>query len=164
MSEYQHRERILRSAGNDEFQQYLHLHTNTWETRGMLMISPALLDHVIVDFHRESNVLKERRRMREERDTARGSGKGTVASSVSRQTGSRSSFPIRVPIQTRVLGARALGAALDALCCPTTVDQWVTLLVPGQNGPLSFREVATLVVGGNFVGSRRALVYRYQRY
>ena len=56
MSECQHRARIFIGSANDELQEDLHLYMDTGETRGMVMIAPAL-------FRREANVFKERRTM-----------------------------------------------------------------------------------------------------
>ena len=38
---------------NDELQEGLHLYVGVGETRGMLMVAPALLDHVTEELHRE---------------------------------------------------------------------------------------------------------------
>ena len=45
------------------------------------MNAQALLDHVTKELHREANVLKERRKMREKRLASRGGGKGNVSAS-----------------------------------------------------------------------------------
>ena len=107
MSEYRHRERILRGPGNDGLQEDLHMDTGTEVIRGC---SCTVL-------HRGANVLKERRKMREERERGVSwwrQGKRLQvhlrAQWAGRRMQSRSSGPIRVPPQTRVLIARALGA------------------------------------------------------
>ena len=53
----------------------------TGETRCVLTKTPALLDHVTEKLNREANVLKERCKMREERQASRGGGKGNVSAS-----------------------------------------------------------------------------------
>ena len=55
---------FLSGPRDDELQEDLHLYMDTGETRGMLMIAPALLDHVTEELHHETNVLKERRKVR----------------------------------------------------------------------------------------------------
>ena len=45
MPEYRHRERIPCGSGNDDLQEDLHLYMVSGESRGMLMIAPALWDH-----------------------------------------------------------------------------------------------------------------------
>ena len=79
MAEYRHRERILSGRGNDELQEDHHLYM------GMLMIARALLDHVTEHFHHEANFLKERRKMREERQASRGGGKGKHVGTIDKQ-------------------------------------------------------------------------------
>ena len=70
LSACRHRERILSGASNDELQEDLHLHMGTGETQHMLRIAMAL-----VRPHDRGtpwrNVLKERRKMREERGITR---------------------------------------------------------------------------------------------
>lgn len=44
-----------------------HLYLGTGRTRGLLMISPELEDHVSQELQRETSAAKERRKMREER-------------------------------------------------------------------------------------------------
>ena len=74
-------------------QEDLHLLMGTGETRGMLMIAQALLDHVTEEeLRREANGLKERQKICEEGQTLRGAGNSnSTARLTSRQTRSRSS-------------------------------------------------------------------------
>jgi hypothetical protein len=76
MCEYKHRERILGRGHLDELQEDAHLYMGTGETRGMLCISPSLLEYVTDEQHKEAAVMKERRKLRDERALARGSGGG----------------------------------------------------------------------------------------
>ena len=76
MAEYRHRERVLGLANGDELLEDQHLYMGTGETRGMLMIAPALLSHVTEELHKEAAVLKERRKLREERASSRATGSG----------------------------------------------------------------------------------------
>ena len=45
------------------------------------MTAQALRDHVTEELHREATVLKERLKMREEREVSRGDGKGSLVAS-----------------------------------------------------------------------------------
>ena len=60
-------DKILDDTAEDEF-----LYMGTAETRGLLMVAPDLQSHISDELHRESAVLKERRKLREERLAARG--------------------------------------------------------------------------------------------
>eukprot|EP00974_Lingulodinium_polyedra_P085000 8228023-Lingulodinium_polyedra.AAC.1 len=61
MSEYRHRERVLSGAARDEFGEDARLYLGLDETRGMVMIAPALLQHVAEESAKEAAVMKERR-------------------------------------------------------------------------------------------------------
>ncbi|CAK0822814.1 unnamed protein product, partial [Prorocentrum cordatum] len=72
MAEYRHRERILTTSRGDELLEDSHLYLGTGETRGLVCISPKLLAFVTDELHKESLVLKERRKLKEERMASRG--------------------------------------------------------------------------------------------
>ena len=74
MAEWRHRERIL--GQHDELFDDQFLYMGAGETRGLLMVCPDLQDHINQELHREANVLKEKRKVREERLMSRGSGSG----------------------------------------------------------------------------------------
>eukprot|EP00974_Lingulodinium_polyedra_P087967 8530811-Lingulodinium_polyedra.AAC.1 len=67
MAEYRHRERVLSGAVHDELGEDARLYLGLGETRGMAMIAPALLQHVAEESAKEAAVMKERRKLREER-------------------------------------------------------------------------------------------------
>ncbi|CAK0823299.1 unnamed protein product, partial [Prorocentrum cordatum] len=50
------------------------------ETRGLLMVAPELQRHITEELHKEAAILKERRKLRDERATARGPGGGALGS------------------------------------------------------------------------------------
>ncbi len=85
MIEYKYRDRYLQrmGAGADDLAEDEHIYLGTSETRGLMMISPTLSAYVADELHKEASVLKERRKVREERATARGEqtggGSGTAA-------------------------------------------------------------------------------------
>ncbi|CAK0881152.1 unnamed protein product [Prorocentrum cordatum] len=72
MAEYRHRERVLTTSRGDELLEDSHLYLGTGETRGLVCISPKLLTFVTDELHKESLVLKERRKLKEERMASRG--------------------------------------------------------------------------------------------
>ena len=75
LAEYRLKDRILGSragsalGGDVDEDGYLYLGTS--ETRGMLMIAPTLTSHISEELHREATILKERRKLREERQSNR---------------------------------------------------------------------------------------------
>ncbi|CAK0804444.1 unnamed protein product [Prorocentrum cordatum] len=74
LAEFRHRHLLLRpddfgdDLANDEF-----LYLGLGETRGQIMLCPALDEYVAANLHRESTAAKERRKLREERQLARAS-------------------------------------------------------------------------------------------
>ena len=51
-------------------------YSGTGETRGLLMVSPELQEHINAELHREATILKEKRKVREERMLSRGGSHG----------------------------------------------------------------------------------------
>ena len=78
MIEYKYRGRYLHRMGaaGDDLAEDEHIYHGTSETRGLMMISPALSSYVAAELHKDAIVLKERRKVREERSTARRGGAG----------------------------------------------------------------------------------------
>ncbi|CAK0814155.1 unnamed protein product [Prorocentrum cordatum] len=78
MIEYKYRDRYLHRVGaaGDDLADDEHIYLGTSETRGLMMISPALSSYVADELQKEASVLKERRKVREERSTARRGGAG----------------------------------------------------------------------------------------
>ncbi|CAK0806130.1 unnamed protein product, partial [Prorocentrum cordatum] len=78
MIEYKYRDRYLHRMGaaGDDLAEDEHIYFGTSETRGLMMISPALSSYVAAELHKDAIVLKERRKVREERSTARRGGAG----------------------------------------------------------------------------------------
>ncbi|CAK0817405.1 unnamed protein product, partial [Prorocentrum cordatum] len=75
MAEWSHRDRLAASQGDDLMEEsYLYLRAG--ETPGSAMVSPALVDHINQEMHREAQILKERRNAKEERLLSRGGGGG----------------------------------------------------------------------------------------
>ena len=69
MAEMRHRDRMLGDSDDDDF-----LFLGVGETRGLIMVAPSLEAHLATELSKESAVLKEKRKMREERQLARGPG------------------------------------------------------------------------------------------
>ena len=69
MAEMRHRDRMLGDSDDDDF-----LFLGVGETRGLIMVAPSLEAHLAAELAKESAVLKEKRKMREERQLARGPG------------------------------------------------------------------------------------------
>ena len=104
------RHHISSGPGNEELQEDLHMYMVTGETLEMLMIAPAWSDDVTEEVHRETNVLKLRRKMSVKRDR-----RLVVASRVTcrllhfrarstcRRRSLRSSSPNRAPPQKSLL-------------------------------------------------------------
>ncbi|CAK0837915.1 unnamed protein product, partial [Prorocentrum cordatum] len=78
MIEYKYRGRYLHRMGaaGDDLAEDEHIYHGTSETRGLMMISPALSSYVADELHKKASVLKEGRKVREERSTARRGGAG----------------------------------------------------------------------------------------
>eukprot|EP00959_Pyramimonas_sp_CCMP1952_P208266 4356664-Pyramimonas_sp.AAC.1 len=75
MAEWRHRDRVLGRSKDELFDDQF-LYMGTGETRGLLMVSPELQEHINSELHREASILKEKRKVREERALARGGGGG----------------------------------------------------------------------------------------
>ena len=76
MAEWRYRDRLLSTDHDDLFNdQYLYL--GTGETRGLVMVSPELQEHINSELHREAAIMKERRKVGEERMLSRGGGGGS---------------------------------------------------------------------------------------
>ena len=58
--------------GGDDVLEDEFLYMGTGETRGLLMVRPALQDHITNELHKEAQIMKERRKLHEERWFARG--------------------------------------------------------------------------------------------
>ena len=74
--EMKHRSRSLRGLTGDVGMEEEHLVLGTSATRGALMISPLLETFVSSEMGREVSVMKEKRKLREERRLARPNAKG----------------------------------------------------------------------------------------
>ena len=131
MAEYRHKEKVLsRIGGADDLLEDEHLYMGTSETRGMLMVSPLLVHHVSEELHREAAVLKERRKLREERATARGAsgragdgggggGKGGAAALQSRVDKQQDEIKkLREQLAAPAGGAPQGGGARKGGACP----------------------------------------------
>ncbi len=57
------------------------LFMGTSETRGLIMMSPELREHISGELHKESGIMKERRKLREERRLANAEQDGTSSRS-----------------------------------------------------------------------------------
>ncbi len=76
LAEWRHRGRPVKSSGDDYLEdEYLYMGTS--ETRGLLMVCPQLVDHIQSELSKEATVMKEKRKLREERALARGGGGGS---------------------------------------------------------------------------------------
>ncbi|CAK0841243.1 unnamed protein product, partial [Prorocentrum cordatum] len=75
LAEWRHRERLLKSSG-DEYLEDEYLYMGTSETRGLLMVCPTLVEHIQAELHKEATLMKEKRKLREERMLSRGQGSG----------------------------------------------------------------------------------------
>ena len=67
LSEFRYRDRMCGSLENDDD----HLFMGVGETRGLIMVAPALEEFLAAQLAKESAVMKERRKMREERQLAK---------------------------------------------------------------------------------------------
>ena len=83
LAELKNRERILGKHERIEYMDDEYLYLGQGQTRGQLMICPALEEYVSSEMVKEGNIMKERRKLREERNLARrpgpknkGDGKG----------------------------------------------------------------------------------------
>ena len=76
LAEFRYKDRLLgEGADEDEY-----LFMGVGETRGLVMVSPNLEDYLATQLSKESAVMKERRKMREERQLSRASAGGGGAS------------------------------------------------------------------------------------
>ncbi|CAK0838344.1 unnamed protein product [Prorocentrum cordatum] len=73
MAEWRYRDRLAPRRA-DETAEDEHLYMGTGETRGLIMMAPFLVEHISTELHRESQVMKEKRKLREERQLANGTG------------------------------------------------------------------------------------------
>ncbi|CAK0909111.1 unnamed protein product, partial [Prorocentrum cordatum] len=73
MAEWRYRDRLAPRRA-DETAEDEHLYMGTGETRGLIMMAPFLVEHISTELHRESQVMKEKRKLREERQLAKGTG------------------------------------------------------------------------------------------
>ena len=74
LTEFKHREAMLRSEGGDEEDSFLYLGVSS--TRGQVMMCPELEEFVSSQLQREGSVMKERRKLTEERELVRQRGRG----------------------------------------------------------------------------------------
>ncbi|CAK0874488.1 unnamed protein product, partial [Prorocentrum cordatum] len=72
MAEYWRRDRIHSTSRGDELLEDARLYPGTGEARGLICIAPSLLTFVADELHKESMVLKGRRKLKEERMASRG--------------------------------------------------------------------------------------------
>ncbi|CAK0877595.1 unnamed protein product [Prorocentrum cordatum] len=80
MAEWRHRDRLAAVQGDDLMEEsYLHL--GTGETRGLVMVALALVDHINQEMHREAQILKGRRKAKGESLLSCGGGGGGIAGS-----------------------------------------------------------------------------------
>ena len=76
MAEEKYKERLYHNQGlGDNVGEDHHLFMGTQGTRGNLCVAPALQKFIAEELQKESAVLKERRKAREERSLARGKAK-----------------------------------------------------------------------------------------
>ena len=75
MVELKYKAKAIGATG-DDFGADDFLYMGTGPTRGMLMVCPQLEEFVAAEMSKEGAVLKERRKLTEERRLARGRGKG----------------------------------------------------------------------------------------
>lgn len=68
--ELKHKSRVLSTRGS-EVEEDEHIYVGAGESRGLLMIAPALEEFVAAELGREAAAAKERRKMREERGMAK---------------------------------------------------------------------------------------------
>ena len=66
MIELKHKDRLI-SSGNGGVEDDQHLYLGTGQTRGLIMLAPALEEWVAGELGKEASAAKERRKMREER-------------------------------------------------------------------------------------------------
>ena len=78
LAELKHKDSSMRGSSADDLSEDAYLYMGTGETRGLLMINPALEDFVAAELHKEQQVMKGRRKLREERQlqSDRGGGGG----------------------------------------------------------------------------------------
>ena len=77
MIELRHKEKVCGNQLGGTVEEDSHLYLGTGPTRGMLMVCPALEEHVAQELGREAAAAKERRKLRQERkDQPKGAGRG----------------------------------------------------------------------------------------
>ncbi|CAK0811556.1 unnamed protein product, partial [Prorocentrum cordatum] len=62
LAEWRHRERLTSRAGSDDMLEDEFLYLGTGETRGLIVVAPALQDHIRQELHQEYATAKERRK------------------------------------------------------------------------------------------------------
>jgi hypothetical protein len=83
LAEMRYRDKILGKHGGDEFAEDEFLYMGTGLTRGLVMVSPDLSDHITEQLHKEAAAMKERRKLKEERQASRAPGGGGAGGSSS---------------------------------------------------------------------------------
>ncbi|CAK0789220.1 unnamed protein product, partial [Prorocentrum cordatum] len=83
LAEMRYRDKILGKHGGDEFAEDEFLYMGAGLTRGLVMVSPDLSDHITEQLHKEAAVMKERRKLKEERQASRAPGGGGAGGSSS---------------------------------------------------------------------------------
>jgi len=73
MAEWRHRDRVIARSTVEDGLDDEHLYMGTTETRGLVLMAPALADHVTSELHKEAAILKEKRKVKEERKASRAS-------------------------------------------------------------------------------------------
>ena len=76
MLELRHKEKIVGPGVGGTVDEDSHLYLGTGRTRGLIMIAPALEEHVAGELGKEAAAAKERRKLREERSGKSGGPKG----------------------------------------------------------------------------------------
>ena len=74
LSELKHRERMIQADPSDDYGEDSYLYLGISQTRGQVMMHPALEEFVSSQLEKEGRVLKERRKLQEERKLTRGGG------------------------------------------------------------------------------------------
>eukprot|EP00959_Pyramimonas_sp_CCMP1952_P157421 3292135-Pyramimonas_sp.AAC.1 len=70
LAEMRYRDMILGKHGGDEFAEDEFLYMGAGPTRGLVMVSLDLSDHITEQLHKEAAVMKERRKLKEERQAS----------------------------------------------------------------------------------------------
>ena len=76
--ELRHKEKVCDGRLGGAVEEDSHLHLDTERTRGLLMVCPALEEHVASELGKEAAAAKERRKIREEQKekAPKGGGRG----------------------------------------------------------------------------------------